>query len=60
MAGSKKTGKFVKIKCSKCKATQVVFGRASTKIRCSECNGIVALPSGGNAKIRARVEEVMN
>jgi ribosomal protein S27E len=59
MACSKKTGKFIRIKCSKCKNSQVIFGRASTKVRCTECNGIVALPSGGNAKIRARVEEVL-
>ncbi len=51
--------KFVKVKCSKCKNTQVIYGRASTKVRCLECGGVVALPSGGNAKIRARVEEVL-
>jgi len=51
--------KFVKVKCSKCKNTQVIYGRASTKVRCNECGGVVALPSGGNAKIRARVEEVL-
>jgi ribosomal protein S27E len=52
-------GKFVKVKCSKCKNSQIIFGKASSKVRCLECNGIVALPSSGNAKIRARVEEVL-
>lgn len=52
--------KFVKIKCSKCKNTQVIFGKAATKVKCLECGGIVALPSSGNAKIRARVEEVLS
>jgi small subunit ribosomal protein S27e len=56
---SNNSGKFIKIKCSKCKNTQVVFGRATTKVKCNECGGIVALPSGGKAKIRARVEEVL-
>ncbi|VVB80506.1 30S ribosomal protein S27e [uncultured archaeon] len=51
--------KFVKVKCSKCKNTQVIFGKAATKVKCTECDGIIALPSGGNAKIRARVEEVL-
>ena len=60
MTKSNKTGKFIKIKCSKCKNTQIIFGRASTKVHCNECNGIVALPSSGNAKIRARVEEVLS
>ena len=59
MAKSKKTGKFLKIKCSKCKNTQVIFGRATTKVKCKECNGTIALPSAGNAKIRARVEEIL-
>ena len=52
--------KFVRVKCSKCKNSQVIFGKASTKIQCLECKGVIALPSGGNSKIRARVEEVLN
>jgi ribosomal protein S27E len=59
MATSKKTGKFIRVKCSKCKNSQVMFGKASTKIRCNECNGIIGIPSGGNAKVRARVEEIL-
>jgi len=52
-------GKFVRVKCSKCKATGTIFGKASTTVRCLECNTILALPSGGKAKIRSRVEEVL-
>jgi small subunit ribosomal protein S27e len=52
-------GKFLKLICSKCKNGQVVFGKASTKVRCLECNSVIALPSSGKAKIRARVEEVL-
>ncbi len=55
----KETAKFVKVKCSKCKNTQVIFGRASTKVKCLECGGILAIPSSGNAKVRARIEEVL-
>ena len=58
MASEGKT-KFVRVKCSKCKAVQVLFGKASTKVRCNECGGVLSVPSGGNAKIRARVEEVL-
>jgi small subunit ribosomal protein S27e len=54
-----KKGKFVKVKCSKCKATQTIFGKTSTKIRCLECNTILAIPAGGKAKIRSRVEEIL-
>ena len=52
-------GKFVKVACSKCKSNQVIFGKASTKVRCLDCSAVLALPSGGNAKIRSRVEEVL-
>ncbi len=55
----KADAKFVRVKCSKCKNPQIIFGKASTKVKCTECDGIIALPSGGNAKIRARVEEVL-
>ncbi|MBU2576996.1 MAG: 30S ribosomal protein S27e [Nanoarchaeota archaeon] len=54
-----RTGKFIRVKCSKCKGTQTIFGKASTKVRCLECNTILALPSSGKAKIRSRVEEVL-
>jgi len=52
-------GKFIRVKCPKCKASQIIFGKASTKVRCLECNTALALPSGGKAKIRSRVEEVL-
>ena len=57
MAESK--SKFVKVKCSKCKENQIIFGKASTKVKCLKCNGTLSEPSGGKAKIRARVEEVL-
>ena len=52
-------GKFIKVRCSKCKSKQVIFGKASTKVECLECNTTLALPSGGKAKIRSQVEEVL-
>ena len=52
-------GKFIRVKCPKCKATQTIFGKASTKVRCLGCNTTLAIPAGGKAKIRARVEEVL-
>jgi ribosomal protein S27E len=55
----KQKGKFIRVKCSKCKAVQTIFGKASTKVRCLECKTVLALPSSGKAKIRAKVEEVL-
>lgn len=52
-------GKFIRVACSKCKSSQVIFGKASSKVKCLECGGVLAIPSGGKAKIRSRVEEVL-
>jgi|TARA_B100002003_G_C14054417_1_gene507737 small subunit ribosomal protein S27e len=52
-------GKFIKVKCSKCKESQTIFGKASIKVRCLGCKTVLALPSSGKAKIRAKVEEVL-
>ena len=51
--------KFLRVKCSKCKATQIIFGKASSKVKCLSCNATVAEPAGGKVKVRARVEEVL-
>jgi small subunit ribosomal protein S27e len=51
--------RFVKVKCSKCKESQIIFGNASTRVRCLKCDSILAEPSSGKAKIRSRVEEVL-
>jgi small subunit ribosomal protein S27e len=51
--------KFLRVKCSKCKATQIIFGKASSKVKCIACNGTLSDPAGGKAKIRARIEEVL-
>jgi len=54
-----KESKFVRVKCSKCKKSQIIFGKAATRVRCLECEGIIAEPAGGKTKIRAKVEEVL-
>lgn len=51
--------RFIKVKCPKCKTPQIIFGNASTRVKCLKCNTTLAEPSGGKAKIRARVEEVL-
>ena len=52
--------RFVKVRCSKCQNEQIVFGKASSEVRCLICNIVLAEPSGGKAKIRAKVVEVLN
>lgn len=51
--------RFIRVKCSKCKADQIIFGKAASRVKCTACNTTLAEPTGGKAKIRARVEEVL-
>jgi small subunit ribosomal protein S27e len=51
--------KFIKIRCPKCKNEQIMFGKASTKISCLVCNKVLAEPTGGKSKVKARVLEVL-
>ncbi len=51
--------KFVKIRCPKCKNEQIMFGKAAQQVKCLVCDKILADPTGGKAKIKARVLEVL-
>lgn len=52
--------KFVKVRCPKCNNEQIIFGKATTKVKCLICNQILAEPTGGKAKIKARILEVLS
>lgn len=51
--------KFIKVRCNKCKNEQVIFGKATNEIKCLVCSTILATPTGGKTKIRAKVLEVL-
>lgn len=51
--------KFLKVRCSKCKNEQIIFGNASTVVPCLVCAKEVAYPTGGKSKLSARVLEVL-
>ena len=53
------SSKFIKLRCAKCKNEQIIFGKPSTKIFCLVCEKILAEPSGGKGKIKARILEVL-
>ena len=53
------TSKFIKIRCPKCKNEQIMFGKASSIIKCLVCSKVLAEPSGGKSKVKARVLEVL-
>ena len=53
-------GKFIKVKCPKCKNEQIIFGNATSEVKCLICETILTEPSGGKSKIKAKVVEVLN
>ncbi len=53
------TSKFIKVRCPKCKNEQIIFGKTSTKIKCLVCDKVIAEPSGGKSRVRARILEVL-
>ncbi|MBN2368458.1 30S ribosomal protein S27e [Candidatus Woesearchaeota archaeon] len=56
---SETTSKFIKIRCPKCKNEQIVFGKAARTINCLVCGKVVAEPTGGKIKVKARILEVL-
>jgi small subunit ribosomal protein S27e len=53
------TSKFIKIRCPKCKNEQIIFGKTSTIIKCLVCEKVIAEPTGGKSKVKARILEVL-
>lgn len=59
MAATNPTSKFIKIRCSKCKNEQIVFGKASTKVDCLVCGKTLIEPTGGKSRVKDRILEVL-
>ena len=51
--------RFLRVKCPKCGAVHIVFDRAATVVKCRSCGEVIALPTGGKAKILGEVVEVL-
>jgi len=51
---------FAKVRCTKCKNEQVIFRKAASIVKCTVCEKELATPTGGNARIKAKVVEVLN
>ena len=52
-------GKFIKLRCPKCKNEQIVFGKTATVVNCLVCGKELASPTGGKTRVKARVLEVL-
>ncbi|MEM5820861.1 MAG: 30S ribosomal protein S27e [Candidatus Aenigmatarchaeota archaeon] len=44
-------GRFIRVRCLKCRNEQVIFDKASTIVKCLNCGQIIAIPTGGKAKL---------
>lgn len=53
------SSKFIKVRCPKCKNEQVIFGKSATLIKCLVCSEVLAEPTGGKTRIKARILEVL-
>jgi small subunit ribosomal protein S27e len=53
------TSKFIKLRCPKCKNEQIMFGKASTLVTCLVCGKVLAEPTGGKSRVKARILEVL-
>ncbi len=55
----KPASNFVRVKCAKCGNEQVIFDKPSLTPRCSVCEEPLAEPTGGKAKLKAEVVQVL-
>lgn len=51
--------KFIKVRCRDCENEQVLYNKASTEVSCHICGSKLATPTGGKAKIKAEILEVI-
>jgi small subunit ribosomal protein S27e len=50
---------FIRVKCPKCGNEQIVFDRPSIAPHCSVCDEILADLTGGKAKLKAEVVQIL-
>jgi len=51
-------GKFIKVRCE-CKNEQVIFGKCASEVKCLVCGKVLAEPTGGKSRVKARILEVL-
>ena len=52
--------KFIKVRCEKCKNEQIIFSKAATSVKCLVCSEVLAEATGGAAKIKGHILEVLS
>ncbi len=59
MTTKEPASKFIKVRCPKCKNEQIIFGKSASEVKCLVCEKILAEPTGGKTRVKARVLEVL-
>jgi small subunit ribosomal protein S27e len=55
----KTESKFLKVSCTQCKNEQIIFNKASTRVNCLVCGAELSEPTGGKARIKSKVIQVL-
>lgn len=55
----KKESKFIEVICRKCGNKQVVFGKSTSNIKCDGCGKLLTVATGGKAKVKTLVRDVL-
>lgn len=50
---------FLKVKCNDCGSEQTVFDRPAARVACLVCGKTLAEPTGGKAKVLAKVVKTL-
>jgi small subunit ribosomal protein S27e len=54
------SSRFLEVMCKKCKSKQIIFSKASSVVSCLKCGEILAEPTGGKARIKAKVLRILS
>ena len=52
--------KYMRVICMKCKSDQMLYNKIATVVKCNKCGAVIAEPTGGEARILAKVVEVLS
>nr|MDO8117971.1 30S ribosomal protein S27e [Candidatus Sigynarchaeota archaeon] len=53
------SSRFLRVSCTECNTTQIIFGCASTKVKCRACGKELTIPRGGKCRVSTKIEEVL-
>ncbi|MDP4039027.1 MAG: 30S ribosomal protein S27e [Candidatus Pacearchaeota archaeon] len=51
--------RFLELKCPRCSNPQITYYKATIKVKCTECNKLLIKPTGGKAKIKAQIKNII-